>query len=317
MAKFSFKDMKEKLKGNVIKEKKSYDDERLWKLAADKENNGSALVRLLPGKVINGNGTPAVVQHTFHSIFIKTPEGKWKIYNEKSPATFGKKCPVTEAFFELKNAGEEYSEISKKLQRRTKILTNILIKKDIQNPDNNGEIKIWEMPKSIWDSCLAVLDPSDQELELGKKAKELFDLQEGNDLLISRSGKGLNTSYSVTFQDKEPLCSESENEKYLSKVYDLSEFIDEKNYDDYNTLKLKFAKTIAGTDIEEALLAVGSKVITKPYDSEETVTKKEENTVYTPKPKTEEPKKEVEDTPPFETESSTSDDSIDDLLNDL
>ena len=313
MAKFSFAAMKDKLKGNVIKEEKSYDDERVWRLKADEQGNGSALVRLLPG----GIDKPAVVKVTMHEIFLKDAQGKWHVYKEKSPQTIGKKCPVTEAYFELKNAGEEYKDVANKLQRRNKIFSNVLIKKDLQNPDNNGQIKIWDMPKTIWDGCLAVLDPSEQEIELGKQPKELFDLQEGCDLMIARKGKGLNTTYTVSFKDKEPLCDESENEKYLSKVYDLDEYLRPDTFKSYDELKEIFARTISDSEIEEALLRIGSKVITKPYNQQsinENVTSTTSNS-YTPSQSVSEPK-EVKTEPKVESQVETSDD-IDSLLDDL
>lgn len=326
MAKFSFNEMKEKLKGNVIKENSSYEDERIWKLSADENGNGSALVRLLPGPIVNGELTPAVVRVVMHEIFLKDNQGKWRIYKEKSPQTIGGKCPVTEAFFELKEAAKEnpeLEELAKKLQRRNKIYMNILVKKDLQNKDNNGKIFIWETPKSIWDACLSVLDPSEQERELGKKPKELFDLQEGCDLVISRRGKKLDTTYTVEFQDPTPLCSPEEEEKYLSKVYDLSEFIDPKTFKSYDELKEKFHKTIAGTELEDILIAIGSKVITEKYTENSSNTKSGAST-YTPKAKTNTPKVEepkVETSAPKEapavSQSVANDEDIDDLLDDL
>lgn len=321
MAKFKFNEMKEKLKGNIIKEKKSYNDERIWKLTADENGNGSALIRLLPGKIVDGNITPAVVKVVEHGIFLQDKQKKWRIYQEKSPQTIGGKCPVTEAYFEIKNAAKEnpeLEEIAKKLQRRNKIYINILVKKDLQNDSNNGKILIWETPKSIWDTCLAVLDPSEQELELGKKPKELFDLQDGNDLLVSRKGKKLDTSYSVDIQEKEALCDESENDKYLSKVYDLSEFLDPKTFKSYEELREKFRKTIAGTEIESALISIGSEVVPEKYSETKKETPKKEENSYTPEKK-ETPKKEVK----VEKEATggvsqeAEDEDIDSLLDDL
>jgi len=325
MAKFSFQAMKEKLKGNVIQDKTSYEDERIWRLTADDKGNGSALIRLLPGPIVDGELTPAVVRVVMHEIFIKDNQGKWRIYREKSPQTIGKRCPVTEAFFELKEAAKEnkeLEELAQKLQRRNKIYMNILVKKDLQNEENNGQVKIWDTPKTIWDACLAVLDPSEQERELGKKPKELFDLQEGCDLVVSRRGKKLDTTYTVEFQDPSPLCPPEKEEEYLSKVYDLREFIDPKTFKSYDELKEKFAKTIAGTELEEVLLAIGSKVITEPYEekSKKESDDKSQATTYTPKiksaSKTEAPKAEVKETPKVET-NQEEDEDIDALLDDL
>jgi len=327
MAKFSFQSMKEKLKGNVIQDKTSYEDERLWKLTADDKGNGSALLRLLPGKIVDGEMTPAVVRVVMHEVFLKDSQGKWRVYKEKSPQTIGNKCPVTEAFFELKNAAKEnkeLEELAKKLQRRNKIYANIFIKKDLQNEENNNQIKIWDMPKTIWDACLAVLDPSEQERELGKKPKELFDLQEGCDLVVSRRGKKLDTNYSVEFQDKSAFCNPDKEDEYLSKVYDLTEFIDPETFKSYDELKEKFAKTIAGTELEDVLLAIGSKVITEPYKEDKKEKGEKPQATYTPSkkevtktetPKASTPKTEVE-TPKVETDVKD-DSDIEDLLDDL
>jgi hypothetical protein len=253
---------------NIAKQNNGNDkDERFWSLTRDESGVGTAVIRLVPGK--GGNSTPPIVRIYKHEIFIKKPTGKWGVYKNTSPSTIGQPCPVGEAYVELKNSGvKEFELLAAKIGRRTQFISNAIIVNDLGNPSNNGQLKLWGYGKTVFDQILSALEPSEQQKQLGVQPKNLFNLMNGEEIVVSVSGKKLDTKYTLTFNPPKPYADEATvTDIVMNKAYDLTEFIDPNNIKDYETLRNEFARAIADTDIEKALLKIGSKVITKPYSS--------------------------------------------------
>lgn len=115
---------------------KDSDDDRFWKLTADKAGNGSAVIRFLART--EGDELPwvKIIDHGFQG-----PSGRW--YIEKSLATIGKEDPCGELNSELWNNGtEEGKEQARKQKRRTAYYANVYIVSDPGNPDNNGKVRL-------------------------------------------------------------------------------------------------------------------------------------------------------------------------------
>jgi len=258
--------IKEKMPSNV-KQKNSDVDERLWALTKDKDGNGSAVVKLLPGKRINGEDTAPVVKLFKHEIFLKKANGSWGVYKNLSPQNIKQDCPVSDAYNELKGSGvDEYEKLSASIGRRTQYLSNVYIENDIGASANSGQIKIWTYGKMISDQIWAELEPSEQQQKLGIKPKNLFDLPASEGLIVSVSGKRLDTKFTIKINEKKEWWDETKSLSILENdCHNLEEFLDPKKYSDYETLRKEFARAISGTSIEKALLAINSKVITKPY----------------------------------------------------
>ena len=173
MANFNWDNLKAKI-GNIAQPKGEEKDERFWNLTRDESGNGSAVIRLLPGK--GGDATPPIVREYRHEIFIKKPDGKWGVYKNPSPVTIDLPCPVSDAYAELKNCGvKEYADLASKIGRRTRFISNILVINDLGNNANNGQIKLWGYGKTIFDQIMEALDPNDQQRALGVQPKQLFN----------------------------------------------------------------------------------------------------------------------------------------------
>ncbi|MTH61096.1 hypothetical protein [Paracoccus litorisediminis] len=82
-----------------------------------------------------------------------------------------------------------YDEESKKLYESWKAKAAVLV--NVVNRAN-GEVEVWEMPRTVWgkinDLALLYADQS---------GVNIFDHASGMDLVITKSGKGLNTQYDV------------------------------------------------------------------------------------------------------------------------
>jgi aspartate 1-decarboxylase len=262
---FNWDNLKQKM-GNINSNNNDQKDERFWSLTRDESGTGTAVVRLVPGK--GGETTPPIVRVFNHEIFLKKPTGRWGVYKNPSPSTIERPCPVSDAYMELKNCGiEQYAEkIAGKIGRRTQFISNVYIVNDLGNPSNNGKLMLWGYGKTIFEQILGGLEPSDQQIQLGVSPKNLFDLTNGEEIVVSVTGKKLETKYALSFNPPKALCDATcVNDIIMNKAVDLNEFINEKRFKDYEILRKEFAKAISDTDIEKALLEIGSKVITTPY----------------------------------------------------
>ena len=97
---------------------KSYQDDRIWKLEADKAGNGTATLRFLPR--VEGDELPwvRIFNHSFQG-----PTGKW--YIENSLTTLNEKDPVGELNSKLWNSGSDANkEIARKQKRRLSYICN-------------------------------------------------------------------------------------------------------------------------------------------------------------------------------------------------
>lgn len=179
----------ETLQKNVVqnikiqKEKKDYNDPRVWKITKDENDRGSALIRLLP----DPENVPYVVlyNHSFSSYDPTKKKARWFI--ENSPETIKLPSPASElwsALFNYKENPEKGKAESKAFNRKISYFSNIKVLKDPGNPQNNGSIKIWSYGTRMFEKFLAANEPTKEELELGVKPKDLWNPIKGNSVLL-------------------------------------------------------------------------------------------------------------------------------------
>lgn len=210
-------------------EKKSYDDDRIWKLTPDKAGNASAVIRFLPHT--QGDELPfvKVFSHSFQG-----PTGKWYIQN--SLTTLGENDPVGELNSKLWNSGSESNkEIARKQKRKLSFVANIYIVSDPAKPENNGKVFLFKFGKKIFDKLMDKARPTFAE----DKPVNVFDLWEGADFkLRMRKVDGYPNYDQSTFADASPLLSGDEEQllEVVGKQYRLAEFLDRKNFKSYEEL---------------------------------------------------------------------------------
>lgn len=109
-------------------------DERFWEPTVDKAGNGYAVIRFLPAP--KGEDFPfvRVFSHGF-----KGPSGSW--YIENSLTTIGKQDPCSDYNTMLWNSGSEADKEQARVQKRKlHFVSNILVVKDSENPQNEGKV---------------------------------------------------------------------------------------------------------------------------------------------------------------------------------
>lgn len=223
---------------NPQSETKSYQDDRFWKLEADKAGNGTATIRFLPRA--EGDELPwvKIFSHGFQG-----PTGKW--YIENSLTTIGENDPVGELNSRLWNTGNEADkETARKQKRKLSYVANVLIVSDPKHPENEGKVKLFKFGKKIFDKIMDKARPTFED----ETPVNVFDLWEGADFkLRMRKVDGYPNYDQSAFQ--EPSAITEDEEKLLSIVngqHKLSEFLDRKNFKTYEELSRKLASVLDG-----------------------------------------------------------------------
>ena len=222
---------------NPSAEKKSYKDDRFWRLEGDKSGNGTATIRFLPR--VEGDELPWVrlFSHGFQG-----PTGKW--YIENSLTTIGKDDPVGELNTQLWNSGSEANkEIARKQKRKLSYIANILVVSDPKHPENEGKVFLFKFGKKIFDKIMDKARPTFED----EKPVNVFDFWEGaNFKLRMRKVSGYANYDESIFMEPAPIGSDEEIVKVANGQHKLAEFIDPSNFKSYDELKQKLDAVLSG-----------------------------------------------------------------------
>ena len=222
---------------NPQSETKSYQDDRFWKLEADKAGNASATIRFLPTR--EGDELPwvRIFSHGFQG-----PTGKW--YIENSLTTFGEDDPVGQLNSKLWNTGVDADkETARKQKRRLHYVANVLIVSDPKYPENEGQVRLFKFGKKIFDKIMDKARPTFED----EQPVNVFDFWEGADFkLRMRKVEGYPNYDQSVFLEPSPLAGGDEQEivKIANKQYQLSELLDRKNFKTYEELARKLASVL-------------------------------------------------------------------------
>ena len=209
-------------------DKSKYVDDRMWKPTRDKAGNGYAVIRFLPGL----NGDVPFVRYWDHGF--KGPTGQW--YIEKSLTSIGQTDPVSEANQVLwATETKENQDIVRERKRRLKYVSNILVVSDPANPQNEGQVFMYQYGKKIFDKIMDQMQPQFQD----EDPMNPFDFWEGaNFKLKIQQVSGYPNYDKSEFAGQTALSEDdAELETIYDKMYDLNEWIDPVNYKTYDELK--------------------------------------------------------------------------------
>jgi hypothetical protein len=229
-------------KGN----RKSFDDDRIWKPTRDKSGNGYAVIRFLPAP--EGNDTPwtEYYDHGFQG-----PSGQW--YIEKSLTTLGQPDPVSEFNSELWNSvndndSPERDQVRRQKRRRN-FVANIYVVSDAANPDNEGKVFLYKFGKKIFDKIMDAMNPQFED----EDPMNPFDLWEGANFKIKIRTENRFPNYDKSeFASVEALADDEELEEIYAKVHDLNEFTDPATFKSYDELKSKMERVLQLSETKSA-----------------------------------------------------------------
>lgn len=212
-------------------------DDRFYVLKKDEQKNGAALIRFLPSELFE-DGTMSTVKKVY-KYNVRSKTGKAFIA-EWSPSTIGKSDPIQEKWQKLWNAGQQ--EEARRYARSERYIANIKIINDTKVPENNGKIFLLDMSKTLYEKIKGIMEPTAQDIALGKKAKNLFNPVNGyNFLLIAKEGANGMVTYndSDAAQDANSIYANIDEavKEIKEKCYKLSDWDKEEAYPTYEFLK--------------------------------------------------------------------------------
>ena len=217
-------------------ETKSYVDDRIWKPTVDKAGNGYAVIRFLPGTEEN----IPFVRYWDHGF--KGPTGQW--YIENSLTSIGQNDPVGELNSRLWNSGiESDKDKARSQKRRLHYVTNIYVVSDPSAPQNEGKVFLYKFGKKIFDKIYDLMNPAFAD----ETPIDPFDFWEGADFKLKiRNVEGYRNYDKSEFASPAALLNadEAKLEEVYSKLHDLSEFTNPKNYKPYDELKAKLMRVL-------------------------------------------------------------------------
>ena len=218
-------------------DKKSYQDDRIWKPTVDKAGNGYAILRFLPAT--EGAELPWV-RYWDHGF--KGPTGLW--YIENSLTSIGQTDPVGELNSRLWNSGiEADKETARAQKRRLHYVANVLVVQDPSNPANEGKVMLFKFGKKIFDKIMDVMQPEFAD----ETPVNPFDFWEGADFKLKiRNVEGYRNYDKSEFSSSSALHDgdDARLEAVYNQLHDLSECTDPKNYKTYDELKAKLARVL-------------------------------------------------------------------------
>ena len=152
----------------------------LYKPTADDGKDGTykAMIRFVPNPT---NLRNSLVKKYVHWLTNANGDGKMV----DSPSTVGAPCPIADVFFKLRKSDSAVDrKMSEKLKRREQYFALIKIIKDPQNPELEGQYKVFKFGYKIKEKIDEELKPAFGE------PTQVFDLFAGKnfELIITRQG---------------------------------------------------------------------------------------------------------------------------------
>lgn len=219
---------------------KSYSDPnegKMWKPTRDKAGNGFAVIRFLPAPVGEDYPFIRIWDHGFQG-----PTGLW--YIENSLTTLDRDDPVSEYNSKLWNSGiEEDKAEARKMKRRLKYVSNILVVSDPSNPQNEGKVFLYQYGAKIFGKLQELMNPQFDD----ETAADPFNMWEGANFRLKIQKVAGYPNYDKSTFDTPSAISDddSELERIFNEEHSLKELIDPKNFKSYDELKAKFYRVLA------------------------------------------------------------------------
>jgi len=215
------------------------------------------------------------------------PTGQW--YIENSLTTIGQNDPVSELNSKYWNTGiESDKEIARKQKRKLQYFSNIYVVSDSKHPENEGKVFLFRYGKKIFDKVMAAMQPEFED----ETPVNPFDFWEGaNFKLKIRKVDGYWNYDKSEFEAPSAMFdNDNQIEEVWNQQYALAEYSAPTNFKSYEELKTRLDTVLSGS------VTVGN-----------IAEKMEDAPVASPVVDT----APVDNTPPFATDSSEDDDTMD------
>lgn len=228
------------------------DDKRFWKPTMDKVKEvGGAVIRFLPEG--NEDNVLSYVKYYEHSF--KNPDnGKW--YIERSLSSLPELGQDSIALLNKRlwssssDKDHPHKKIASRQKRNTKYIANVLVVNDPANPDNNGKVFLYKFGPAIYNKIKEAQFPTEDAIT-GTMAQALdpFDIIDGANFEIRIKNTDNGWSYlDSKFASTTPLAkNDAVFDAILKQLFDLTEFIEVKNYKSNQALDKRLVEVLGMT----------------------------------------------------------------------
>lgn len=183
---------------DTVQTKKFEKDETFFRLTKDKAKNATALIRFLPSKNIDDIPFVRIYKHNFKDV----NTGRW--YIENSLTTIGGQDMVSTVNKELWEKNPKDSperKLASLRKRKLGFICNILVIKDLGNPENNGKVFKYSFGQKIWDMIAAASKESEELDETSgemvtRESISAFDPFNGADFMLKMTYNQTQDQYS-------------------------------------------------------------------------------------------------------------------------
>lgn len=132
---------------------------------------------------------------------------------------------------------DETKEVLNEMKVQKSVLFNVINRTD--NPDNQ-EVEIGEVRPSVAQQIFDLM------IQYAEEGVDIFDLENGVDIVIKRDGKGKNTEYSVNVR---PGASKTVKADAITKCYDLKDYVQKEYFRGEEQRALNAIQQIAGISL--------------------------------------------------------------------
>lgn len=219
--------------------KKKENDTRFYTPDVSKDGYAEVRIRLLPSP---DTDIPYVKKFN-HGFMVN---GQWFI--ENCPTTLSEKCPVCEDTSRLWNGTQNERDIAAERSRKLSVITNILVVKDPNHPENEGKVFLWRYGKKLHEKIMDKINPKKGSVD---EPVMVFDPANGADFKLKakrttfkgRDGKQKNSMNYDTSEFAPSSALTKEQIKIAEAgLYNLNEFLDKKDFKSYDQLLNLFEK---------------------------------------------------------------------------
>jgi hypothetical protein len=227
--KFDWNKVKEDVKQQ---DKKGFvKDERFWRPTLDDKGNATAIIRFLPDQ----DGTPWAKIYTHNFNYMADGVKKYWIQNCLNTFGYDRECPICKKNQEYWNSSfDSDKKIASARKRKLEYTSNILVIKNPANPEDEGKVFLLKYGIKIFDKIKEKMFPSDEMKSLGEGMYEEyipFDLYDGANFIYVQKKQGDYPNFDNSkFDVRRPLGNEEKIGAVMSKVYDLSPFMEEDKF---------------------------------------------------------------------------------------
>jgi hypothetical protein len=207
-------------------------DDRFWSLT-DIQTRRSYTMRFVPSN--DGTGEEMFTVIYSHNFEYLDQNGKKRKYFGTCPSTYGKECPICQGIYDKDwwNGDSDEKSLASKYGRKKKILTNVLVRKDVTKPEMDGIVKLIRMSPQAFEKVLKQIAPSDADkLKISYVKFHPYNLDSAADFYLeftpAKNGNFPNWSESEFGRELHGLGeNEEETDKIFSTAYNISKYVTE------------------------------------------------------------------------------------------